>query len=134
MAAKHEPILGPYKGLEPLVASRVRTFRALDTRSNRAVGLRLYPRHRAERATLRQLPAPSARLAHPHLCTIVDVFQHEHLNCLVAEYVDGHALAEHLRRGSVGDRLRIAVQLLVALSFADERDVVHGSLTPGQVM
>jgi eukaryotic-like serine/threonine-protein kinase len=77
-----------------------------------------------------------AALNHPHICSLHDVGEHDHVGFLVMEYVEGHTLADQLMRGALpsADVLRYAIELAEALDHAHRRGLVHRDLKPGNVM
>ena len=77
-----------------------------------------------------------AALNHPHICSLHDVGEHDHVGFLVMEYVEGHTLADRLVRGPLplADVLRYAIELAEALDHAHRRGLVHRDLKPGNVM
>jgi len=90
-------MLGPYQVQEPLGAGGMgEVYRALDTRLNRNVAIKVLPHHIAAdpgaRARFEQEAKAAAVLNHPHICTLHDVGHHEGVDFLVMEYVEGETL------------------------------------------
>src|SRR6266542_1923248 len=70
--------LGPYEILSPLGAGgMVEVYRARDTRLERAVAIKVLPRHLSASADLRERFEREAktisRISHPHICALYDV-------------------------------------------------------------
>src|SRR5262245_39807224 len=88
--------LGVYEIVGPLGQGGMgQVYRALDTRLNRPVAIKVVGEEFAERFN-REARAISS-LNHPHICTLYDVGP----NYLVMELVDGDTLADRLEGGSL---------------------------------
>jgi serine/threonine protein kinase len=79
-----------------------------------------------------------AKLRHPFIVTVFDVFKAEDLYCLVMEYVEGASLRQLLDReeGSISQRdvLDFVPQITEALQHAHETGVVHRDIKPENVL
>src|SRR4029077_11936070 len=79
-----------------------------------------------------------AKLRHPFIVTVFDVFKSEDLYCLVMEYVEGASLRELLERetGSITQRdaVDFVPQITQALQHAHEAGVVHRDIKPENVL
>ena len=73
-------------------------YKALDTRLDRTVAIKVLPEHVASDSDLRQRFEREAKtissLNHPHICTLHDIGSQDGLDFLVMEYLDGERL-EH---------------------------------------
>jgi eukaryotic-like serine/threonine-protein kinase len=133
--------LGPYEIVAPLGAGGMgEVYRARDTRLGRTVALKV----------LRSLLAPSTEqrlrferearaisaLSHPHICVLHDVGQHEGIDFLVMEYLEGQTLAARLANGPLPleQVLRYGTEIADALDRAHCQEIVHRDLKPGNVM
>ena len=78
----------------------------------------------------------AARLAHPNICTVYQVVQHEGRPCLIMEFIQGLTLEQRLAGGPLpfAAALRYAVQIADALVHAHESGVIHGDLKPANIM
>jgi serine/threonine protein kinase len=105
-------------------------FRALDTRLDRRVAIKVSPSRFGERFE-REAKALSA-LNHPNVCTLFDVGP----NYLVMELVEGETLAARLERGvlPLADAVRYGAQIADALAEAHHAGIVHRDLKPQNVM
>jgi protein kinase-like protein len=76
-----------------------------------------------------------ARLAHPNIVQVFDADEKEGLFYCVMEFVEGETLAERLSRGplSRAEALRLAEDLLGALTFAHAMGVVHRDVKPANI-
>ena len=123
--------LGPYQ-LEALLGEggMGQVFRALDTRLDRKVALKICP-ERFSGWFEREARAIAA-LNHPHICTLYDVGP----NYLVMELVEGVTLASRLKDGalSVQTVLDYGAQIADGLAAAHERGIIHRDLKPGNIM
>jgi len=73
---------------------------------------------------------------HPAFVTVYGLFPHGEGTALVMEWVDGCTLAERLARGplELDEIRRIVLELADALSVAHAAGLVHGDLSPANVM
>lgn len=76
-----------------------------------------------------------ARLAHPNIVPIYDAGESDGLLYYVMEFVDGETLADRLKRGPLppAEAIRLARDLLAALSAAHAHDVVHRDVKPANI-
>src|SRR5512147_1013635 len=86
--------LGPYELLAPLGAGGMgEVYRARDTRLDRTVAIKVLPAHLAASPERRQRFEREAKaisaLMHPHICVLHDVGQHDGIDFLVMEYLEG---------------------------------------------
>src|SRR6266704_3012854 len=114
-------------------------FRALDTRLQRDVALKLLPDHLAgdpERLARFQREAQVlASLNHPNIAQIYGLEESDHTRCIVMELVEGETLQERLKRGPipVDETLPIAKQIADALEAAHESGLIHRDLKPANI-
>src|SRR3954468_11480602 len=115
-------------------------YRAMDTRLERTVAIKVLPSHLSNNADLRarfdrEAKAISA-LQHPHICTLFDVGSQDGVDFLVMEYLEGETLAERLRKGPLAleQLLKIGMEIGEALEKAHRAGIVHRDLKPGNVM
>ncbi|GAA1467443.1 serine/threonine protein kinase [Nocardiopsis exhalans] len=120
-------------------------WEAHDTALDRVVAIKqvILPGHftDAERddahARVRREAQSAARIAHPTVITIHDVFEYEHNPWVVMELVEGGSLQEMLAEtgalppDTVAD---IAESLLQAVRAADAAGVLHRDIKPGNIM
>ena len=133
--------LGPYEIQSPLGAGGMgEVYRGRDTRLERTVAVKILPSHLSEDAEAKQRFDREARaissLSHPHICTLYDVGQHDGIDYLVMEYLEGETLADHLRKGPLPlERvLRLGVEICQGLERAHRSGIVHRDLKPGNVI
>ena len=111
---------------------------------NRPVAIKTIQRHLLEgdtqhgaAARFRVEAQAAGRLNHPHIVSIYQFGQDDASAYIVMEYVDGHSLAEYLRRPERLAReevLCLMFQLLDALHYAHEAGVVHRDIKPANLM
>jgi len=123
--------LGAYHVVAPLGAGGMgRVYRAMDTRLNRSVALKIAQEEFGERFG-REARA-IAQLNHPHICTLYDVGP----NYLVMELVDGETLTTRLEKGAlpIDQVFRYGAQIADALAAAHAKGIIHRDLKPANIM
>src|SRR5579864_4415722 len=96
--------LGPYEIQSPLGSGGMgEVYRALDTRLDRIVAVKVLASHLSSSPELKQRMEREARaissLNHPNICTLHDIGSQGSTNYLVMEYLEGETLDERLQRG-----------------------------------
>ncbi len=141
MALQQGAKLGPYEVVEAIGAGGMgEVYRAVDTRLDRTVAIKVLPEHLAASPELRQRLEREAKavssLTHPNVCALYDLGHHEDMDFLVMEYIDGPTLAERLTKGPLpqDELLRLATQITDALDKAHRSGIVHRDLKPGNIM
>ena len=134
-------LLGPFRIVGAIGAGGMgEVFSATDTRLNRRVAIKVLPGAVALDQQMRARFAREARavaaLTHPHICTLYDVGQHEDVDFLVMELLQGETLATRLAAGplSLDHSLTCAVQIASALDHAHRQGIVHRDLKPANIM
>ena len=135
------PPSGPYRIEGPLGAGGMgEVFRAIDTRLNRTVAIKILPARVALDQQMRARFAREARavaaLTHPHICTLHDVGRHDEVDYLVMEYLEGDTLAARLADGRLPLDLALthAIEIASALDHAHRHGIVHRDLKPANIM
>ena len=133
--------LGPYRIERPLGAGGMgAVFRAIDTRLNRPVAIKVLPTGVALDPEMRTRFALEARaiaaLTHPHICTLYDVGRQDDIDFLVMECLEGDTLAARLAAGRlpVEQALAYAIEIASALDHSHRQEVLHRDLKPGNIM
>src|SRR6266404_702777 len=149
--------LGSYEILAPIGAGGMgEVYRALDTKLNRDVALKVLPEafaHDAERmARFEREAQVLASLNHPNIAGIYGLEESGGVRALVMELVEGQTLAERISVGARGARptgqtgggerrsplhveeaLQIGKQIAEGLEFAHEHGVIHRDLKPANI-
>ncbi|MEO8069764.1 MAG: protein kinase, partial [Acidobacteriota bacterium] len=133
--------IGKYRVLDRIGRGGMGTvYRAIDETLHREVAIKVLnaelndpevaKRFRAEAITV-------ARLSHPGIATIYELFQHDGQWLMVMEYVRGETL-EHMveRMGATSPQraAELCMQALAALAHAHSMGVVHRDLKPANLM
>ncbi len=133
--------IGPYKIISHIGKGGMGdVFLAQDLRLDRRVALKLLPREFAQdedrlRRFQREARAVSA-LNHPNILTIHEVGEIDSLNFIVAEFIEGETLRNHIRRErlAVREALGVAIQIAGALAAAHKAGIVHRDVKPENIM
>src|SRR5438105_13760952 len=128
--------VGHYEILAPIGAGGMgEVYRALDTKLNREVAIKMLPEAFAfdadRMARFGREAQVLASLNHPNIAAIYGVED----RALVMELVDGPTLADRIKKGAVPltETLDIARQLVDALDAAHERGIIHRDLKPANI-
>ena len=132
--------IGPYEVLEPLGAGAMgQVYRALDTKLNRDVALKVLPERFAlesdRLARFKREAQMLAALNHPNIAAIYGFEDSEGEQALVLELVDGPTLADLISRGPIPlqQALTIARQIAEALETAHDKGIIHRDLKPANI-
>ncbi len=115
-------------------------YRALDTRLQRIVAVKILPSHLSENPEAKERFDREARtissLNHPHVCTLHDVGHKNGVDYLVMEYLEGETLASRLDEGALAPDqvLRYGIEICEGLEMAHRAGIVHRDLKPGNIM
>ncbi len=133
--------LGPYEVQSPLGAGGMgEVYRALDTRLDRTVAIKILPEHLSENSEARQRFEREARtissLNHPNICTLHDIGDQGGVHFLVMEYLEGETLADRLRKGPlpIAQVLKYGIEICEGLEKAHRSGIIHRDLKPGNIM
>src|SRR5258708_27025570 len=120
-------------------------YKALDTRSERAVAIKLMHSHLADQPDFQRRFVEEGRaiaaLDHPHILRVYEVALRESQLFLVMEYIEGgtlrHYLSAHLGEGKYLDFRSIASimrQVAEALHYAHQQGIIHRDVKPDNVL
>lgn len=133
--------LGPYEIQSPLGSGGMgEVYRALDTRLNRTVAIKVLASSLPSSPELKQRMEREARaissLNHPHICQLYDIGLQNGADFLVMEFLEGETLAERLRKGPIAlaEVYKIGIAIAEALAVAHRQGIVHRDLKPGNIM
>jgi serine/threonine protein kinase len=132
---------GPYEIKSPLGAGGMgEVYRALDTRLDRTVAIKVLASHLSSSPELKQRMEREGRaissLNHPNICQLYDIGSQDGTDYLVMEFLEGETLAERLRKGPIplNEIYKIAIGVAEALAVAHRQGIVHRDLKPGNIM
>jgi eukaryotic-like serine/threonine-protein kinase len=133
-------MLGRYKLLSALGAGGMgEVYRALDTRLDREVAVKILPLHLAANPEAlvrfeREAKAVAA-LSHPNILAIHDVGADQGLNYAVMELLKGETLRNCLARGALPWRkaVVIGVEMAEGLAAAHAKGITHRDLKPENI-
>jgi dipeptidyl aminopeptidase/acylaminoacyl peptidase len=115
-------------------------YRALDTRLDRTVAIKVLASHLSSSPELKQRMEREGRaissLNHPNICQLYDIGSQDGADYLVMEFLEGETLAERLRKGAMplSEVFKIAIDVAEALAVAHRQGIVHRDLKPGNIM
>ncbi len=115
-------------------------YRARDTRLDRVVALKTLPADLAHDPDRRQRFEREARLTsslnHPNIVVVYDIGEHEGVNFIAMEYVEGETLYSLLRRGPLSAQVaaELAAQIADGLARAHGAGFIHRDLKPSNIM
>ncbi|HKR65261.1 MAG TPA: protein kinase, partial [Thermoanaerobaculia bacterium] len=132
---------GPYEVVLHLAEGGMGdVYKALDTRLDRTVALKVLPKRLSDDSEMRRRFEREARaisaLSHPNICALYDIGEDGGQEFLVMEYLDGETLAERLTHGRLElvEVLRIAGEIADALEKAHRQGIVHRDLKPSNIV
>jgi serine/threonine protein kinase/tetratricopeptide (TPR) repeat protein len=137
--------LGPYQVEELLGSGGMgEVYRALDTRLNRTVAIKVLPPHfsldpERRRRFEREAKAISA-LQNRNICVLYDIGRQGDVDYLVMEYLEGETVGQWIQRTRTRDvaerlvqLLDISVQIACGLEAAHQKGIVHRDIKPANV-
>jgi serine/threonine protein kinase/dienelactone hydrolase len=133
--------LGPYEIVALLGAGGMgEVYRALDTRLQRTVAIKILPAHLSSNPELHARFEQEAKsisgLQHPNICVVHDIGSQDGIDFMVMEYVAGQTLDKSVPPGGLATdlALKYAIQIAEALSCAHVAGIVHRDLKPANIM
>src|SRR6186997_1849918 len=118
MALQAGTRLGPYQVLSLIGAGGMgEVYRAVDTRLDRAVAVKVLAPELADDAEFRARFTREAKaitaLNHPHICGLYDIGHEHNTEYLVLELLEGETVAARLERGalSLAQVLRFGIEI-----------------------
>ena len=115
-------------------------YRAMDTRLDRTVAIKVLPPHLSASEEMRQRFEREAKaisqLSHAHICALYDVNREGETEYLVMEHLEGETLADRLAKGPLPleQTLQYGMEMADALDKAHRQGIVHRDLKPGNIM
>jgi serine/threonine protein kinase len=115
-------------------------YRAIDTRLNRVVALKVLPADATSNAERRrrfvQEAQSASALNHPNIVNIYAIDNAEGVDFIAMEYVDGQALDRVIADAplSVARALDYAIQIAGALAAAHRAGIVHRDIKPANIL
>lgn len=132
--------LGPYEISGVLGSGGMgEVYRARDTRLGREVAVKVLPAQFAREPGAIERFRREARLAstisHPHICAIYDTGDHDGLQYLVMELLEGQSLQQLIDTAPVpaARAVELGMEIADGLDAAHERGIIHRDLKPANV-
>ena len=132
--------LGPYEIQASIGAGGMgEVYKAVDTRLDRTVAIKVLPEHVSADADLRQRLEREAksisRLNHPNICTLHDIGTQDGTDFLVMEYLEGETLSERIGRDALplAEAVQHGLVLLGTLEALHGLDLMHRDLKPSNI-
>lgn len=138
--------LGPYQ-VEELVGrgGMGEVYRALDTRLNRTVAIKVLPPYFSSdperRLRFEREAKVISALQNPGICVLYDVGRQGDLDYLVMEYLKGETLGQWIERtrtqnasGRLPKLLEISIQIASGLEAAHRKSIVHRDIKPANIL
>jgi len=134
-------VIGPYALVERIGGGGMGiVYRALDTRADRSVALKLMqPRFTEDATAVKRFQLEAslvATLDHPNICAVHEVGETADGRLyLVMPLYEGETLRQRLARGPlpVGEAIDITVQVTRGLSKAHDQGIVHRDIKPSNI-
>jgi eukaryotic-like serine/threonine-protein kinase len=114
-------------------------YRAIDTRLNRVVAVKVLLPHLASDNRLHERFEREARavaaLSHPNICAVYDVGETATANYLVMEFLEGETLDRYLETHAPdpAEVIGFGLQIAAGLEAAHAKGIVHRDIKPGNV-
>jgi serine/threonine protein kinase/Tol biopolymer transport system component len=115
-------------------------YLARDTKLDRNLALKILPvdlaANRDRMLRFIQEAKAAAALNHPNVAHVYEIGEHEGLNFIAMEFVDGHTLREkiHYERTELRKLIRFLQQVAGGLAKAHAAGIVHRDLKPDNIM
>ena len=134
-------IISHYKILEKLGEGGMGVvYKAEDTKLKRIVALKFLPHHLSisneDNTRLLNEAQMTAKLNHPHICTVHDIEEVDDEKFIVMEFVDGVTLRTKIKDGNltIEESVNYAIQIGEALEEAHSQGIVHRDIKPDNIM
>src|SRR4051794_17418722 len=116
-------------------------YRAFDETLERSVAIKILHADMSQDASqlerFRREARAAARLAHPHVVTVIDAGEDDGRPFIVFEYVEGETLKERIRRMGrlpIAETIAYAIEMGRALMAAHAERIVHRDVKPQNVL
>jgi TolB-like protein/Tfp pilus assembly protein PilF/tRNA A-37 threonylcarbamoyl transferase component Bud32 len=138
MRLKRDQQFGPYLIHEPLgEGGSGEVYRALDSRSQRIVALKLIRQDLADSSEYRKRLADETQVAagidSAYVVRILECGEHESIPFVAMEFVGGDDLLTATSQASIESKIGLAVQVASGIASAHRAGLIHSNLKPDNV-
>jgi serine/threonine-protein kinase len=115
-------------------------YKAEDTKLNRQVAIKVLPPHlltsKEDRTRFNREAKAAAALHHPNIATVFEINEKDDKPFIVMEYVEGHTLDFHIKKGpfKIQDAISITIQVAEGLKAAHGKNIVHRDIKSSNVL
>ena len=134
-------IISHYKIIEKLGEGGMgKVYLAEDTKLKRQVAIKLLPSrltvNETDKARFFQEAQAAAAINHPNVCVIHDIKEHDNVQFIVMEYVEGQTLSDIIASKPlpIEQVVEYAIQIGSALQAAHEKNIVHRDIKSDNIM
>jgi eukaryotic-like serine/threonine-protein kinase len=134
-------MVGPYRIFSLIgIGGMGEVYEAEDTRLKRKVAIKflspLLSINTEARLRFERESRAASLLSHPNICSIYDVGQHQGVDYMVFEYIEGQTLSKLIEAKPIPHNQvkQVAIQIADALQEAHSKGIIHRDLKPSNII